>query len=60
MINDIKQFGFKEFLISIFFYNNLAVKLKGLLICNRKGHDQDGYGYCLKCWVELPQEADKH
>lgn len=59
MIDD-KKFGLKQWLISIIFYNNLAIKLKSIFICNHKGHYQDGYGYCIVCWAELPQEADEH
>jgi len=54
MIKDIKAFGFKQWLISLFFYNNLAVWIKYYTTCKLNGHIGDGYNYCINCWRILP------
>ena len=53
-IKDIRAIGFKDATLGFLFYNNFAVAVKRLFICKRKGHLEDGYGYCLNCWRTLP------
>jgi len=57
MLNDIKTVGWKTAFESLIKYNKPYLFLKKIFVCSWKGHDEDQWAECWRCFKESKSNA---
>lgn len=52
-LRDVKSVGWGMAIHSLVSFNKFSLLIKRLVICNRVGHDDLGYGECFVCFADL-------